>query len=77
MPRERGRRLSVPDGAVSVASDQRSKAAARHISIETTINAPIELAWAAWIRADDIKEWNSASDNWSYPDAKIGFEVGG
>jgi uncharacterized protein YndB with AHSA1/START domain len=47
------------------------------VSIETTVNAPIEQVWSAWITPDDIKEWNSASDDWHCPDAKIEFMVGG
>lgn len=47
------------------------------ISIETTVNAPLEQVWAAWITPDDIKKWNFASDDWCCPDAKIDFTVGG
>jgi uncharacterized protein YndB with AHSA1/START domain len=47
------------------------------ISIETTVNAPIEQVWSAWITPDEIKKWNFASDDWHCPDAKIDFRVGG
>lgn len=47
------------------------------ISIEATVNAPIKKVWTAWITPDDIKKWNFASEDWSCPDAKIDFTVGG
>ena len=47
------------------------------ISIETTVNAPIEQVWSAWITPDDIRNWNFASEEWCCPDAKIDFTVGG
>ena len=47
------------------------------ISIETTVNAPIERVWSAWITPDDIKNWNFASDDWCCPDARMDFTVGG
>jgi uncharacterized protein YndB with AHSA1/START domain len=47
------------------------------ISIETTVKAPIEEVWSAWITPDDIKKWNFASEDWRCPDARIDFTVGG
>jgi uncharacterized protein YndB with AHSA1/START domain len=47
------------------------------ISIETTVNAPIEQVWSAWITPDNIKKWNFASEDWCCPDAKIDFTIGG
>ena len=47
------------------------------ISIETTVNAPIERVWSAWITPDDIKNWNFASEDWCCPNARIDFTVGG
>src|SRR2546430_10453819 len=34
------------------------------ISIETTVNAPVEDVWRAWTTPDDIKQWNTASEDW-------------
>jgi uncharacterized protein YndB with AHSA1/START domain len=53
------------------------RGASMEITIDTTVNAPIEEVWTAWITPDDIKKWNFASDDWSSPDAKIDFTVGG
>ncbi len=47
------------------------------ISIETTVNAPMERVWSAWITPDDIQKWNFASDDWCCPQATIDFSVGG
>ena len=47
------------------------------ISIETTVNAPLEQVWMAWISPDDVKNWNFASEEWCCPDANIDFTVGG
>lgn len=34
------------------------------ISVEVTINAPIEKVWDFWITPKHIQNWNSALDNW-------------
>lgn len=47
------------------------------IAIETTINAPIERVWAAWVTPADITQWNFASDEWFCPTAIINLAVGG
>ncbi len=47
------------------------------ISIEVTVNAPLEQVWSAWITPDDIIKWNFASDDWHCPEAKIDLRVGG
>lgn len=47
------------------------------ISIETTVKAPLEIVWSAWITPGDIKKWNFASDDWCCPDARIDLIVGG
>ena len=47
------------------------------ISVETTVNAPLELVWNAWIQPEDITQWNFASEDWCCPNATIDFKVGG
>jgi uncharacterized protein YndB with AHSA1/START domain len=47
------------------------------VSIETTVNAPIEQVWSAWITPDDIVNWNFASEDWICPDARLDFKPGG
>ena len=47
------------------------------IAIETTVDAPIERVWAAWVTPDAITQWNFASDDWCCPKAEIDLVVGG
>ena len=47
------------------------------ITVETKIVAPIEQVWSAWITPDDIKEWNTASDDWHTTNAAVDLRVGG
>jgi uncharacterized protein YndB with AHSA1/START domain len=34
------------------------------ITVETLVNAPIAKVWDAYTTPDDIKQWNSPSDDW-------------
>ncbi|MCC9603728.1 SRPBCC family protein [Stieleria sp. JC731] len=47
------------------------------ISIETTVDAPIDQVWKAWVTPSDITRWNFASDEWCCPTAQIELVVGG
>jgi len=47
------------------------------IAIETTVDAPIERVWAAWVTPADITQWNFASEEWCCPKATIDLVVGG
>jgi uncharacterized protein YndB with AHSA1/START domain len=47
------------------------------ITIETTINAPIEKVWNNWIEPEHIIKWNTASEDWHTPTAQNDFKVGG
>ena len=47
------------------------------ISIETTINEPLETVWTAWTTPEDITQWNFASDDWICPKAEIEIKQGG
>ncbi len=47
------------------------------IAIETTVDAPIDRVWAAWVTPDDITQWNFASDEWCCPNATIDLTIGG
>ena len=37
------------------------------ISIETTVNAPVEKVWKFWSEPEHIKRWAFASDDWHAP----------
>ncbi len=47
------------------------------ITIEATIDAPIEKVWQCFIEPEHIKHWNSASDDWHTTAAENDLRVGG
>lgn len=47
------------------------------ITVETTIHAPIEQVWHAWTTPEDIKQWNTASDDWHTTRSTVDLRVGG
>jgi uncharacterized protein YndB with AHSA1/START domain len=47
------------------------------ISVESTVAAPIGAVWRAYTTPDDIKQWNSASDDWHTTAASVDLRVGG
>jgi len=47
------------------------------ITIETTINAPLEKVWHAWNTPEDIMKWNSASPDWHTPSSTVDLRVDG
>jgi uncharacterized protein YndB with AHSA1/START domain len=47
------------------------------ITVETTVNAPVEKVWKFWTGPEHITQWNNASDDWHTPSAKNDLRVGG
>lgn len=47
------------------------------ITVNATINAPIEKVWKYWTEPDHIVHWNNASDDWYTPWVKADFREGG
>ncbi len=47
------------------------------ITIQNTIEAPIENVWALWTDPAHVKNWNFASNDWHCPKANSDFVVGG
>ncbi|AOW12748.1 ATPase [Hydrogenophaga crassostreae] len=47
------------------------------ISVESTVNAPIENVWRAYTTPEDIKQWNAASDDWHTTRATVDLRAGG
>ena len=47
------------------------------ITVETTIDAPIETIWARWTTPEDIVQWNAASDDWHTTKSEVDLRVGG
>jgi len=47
------------------------------ITIETTVNAPVEKVWQIWTDTNHIIKWNSASPEWHTPRATHDLKPGG
>lgn len=47
------------------------------ISVETLVNAPLAKVWSAYTTPSDIKQWNTASDDWHTTAASVDLRVGG
>ena len=47
------------------------------ITVENTINAPIDKIWEAWTKPEHVVKWNNASDDWHTPKASNDLREGG
>src|SRR5687767_14879507 len=47
------------------------------ITVQTTVNAPVEKVWRLWSEPEHITKWNSASDDWHTPRAENDLRTGG
>ncbi len=47
------------------------------ITVETTINAPVEKVWNYWTEPKHITQWCQASDDWHAPFAENDVQVNG
>jgi len=47
------------------------------ITIENTVNAPVEKVWDFWTGPEHITKWNNASDDWHTTRAENDLRVGG
>lgn len=47
------------------------------ITVETSVKASIDKVWAAYTTPDDIKQWNTASDDWHTTSASVDLREGG
>lgn len=50
---------------------------ARPITVQTTINAPIEKVWESFVKPEHITKWAFASDDWIAPSAENDLRLGG
>jgi len=49
----------------------------KSITIENTVNAPVQKVWELWTRPEHITQWNNASDDWHTPHAENDVRTGG
>lgn len=47
------------------------------ITVEATVNVPVEKAWAYWSEPNHITKWCQASDDWHAPSAENDLRTGG
>ena len=47
------------------------------ITVETIVKAPIAKVWAAYTTPEDIKQWNTASEEWHTTKSSVDLRVGG
>ncbi|MEP7106373.1 MAG: SRPBCC family protein [Ferruginibacter sp.] len=47
------------------------------ITVENTINSPVEKVWEYWTKPEHITRWNNASEDWHTPHAENDLRVGG
>ena len=47
------------------------------LTVETTINAPVEKVWEYWTKPEHITRWNNASEDWHTPHAENDLRPGG
>lgn len=47
------------------------------ITVETTVNAPVDKVWEYWSAPKHIVKWNQANDEWHCPSAENDLRPGG
>lgn len=47
------------------------------ITIDTTVNAPVEKVWETWTDPKHIMQWNNATEDWHTTRAENDLRVGG
>ena len=47
------------------------------LTVQATINAPLETVWEMWTAPRHIMQWNNASADWHTPKAENDLRVGG
>lgn len=47
------------------------------ITVQTTVNKPVEKVWESWTQPEHITKWNQASPDWHCPSAHNDLRVGG
>ncbi len=47
------------------------------ITVETTVQAPVDAVWNAYLTPADIVQWNAASDDWHTTRSSVDLRVGG
>ena len=70
----------MSNGSLIIHTLKRKKMAtttATKITVETTVNAPVEKVWNIWSAPEHITRWNSPSEDWHTPRAENDLRPGG
>lgn len=51
--------------------------AAQKITIDATVNAPLDKVWERYTAPEHVTQWNFASDDWCCPSASNDMRIGG
>ncbi|MDQ3016110.1 MAG: SRPBCC family protein [Bacteroidota bacterium] len=49
----------------------------KKITVEATVDSPVEKVWHAWTNPQDIMKWCNASEDWHVPNAENDIRTGG
>jgi uncharacterized protein YndB with AHSA1/START domain len=47
------------------------------VTVQTLVDAPVDKVWRAYTTPADIKQWNTASDDWHTTQSAVDLRVGG
>ena len=47
------------------------------ITVETVVKAPLNTVWDTWNNPEDIKQWNTAQEDWHTPRSTVDLREGG
>ena len=47
------------------------------ISIETVVKSDLDTVWLVWNNPEEIKQWNTASEDWHTTESIVDLRVGG
>ena len=47
------------------------------ISVDTIVKVPVAKVWSAYTTPEDIKQWNTASDDWHTTKSIVDLRIGG
>ncbi len=48
-----------------------------NITVESIVRAPLAQVWSAYTTPDDIKQWNTASEDWHTTESTVDLRLGG
>jgi uncharacterized protein YndB with AHSA1/START domain len=71
------KRNSKPPAETGIKTSRMETQEKTVITVQNTVNAPVEKVWEYWVKPEHITKWNNASDDWHTPWAKADFREGG